>query len=223
MRDPHQPFVLGGSPWHRPTRQGVAALLTLLAAIALPVRGLMRATGSSMEEGFMLLFPRLVQEGQTPNVDFLHLYGPGSLDVLAVWYWVFGDTLESQRVFGLLQHIGIITAIYALTRVWGRGVALISAIVAMFMVLTPIGLSALAWHGAVALSLWAIVFAVRGRSTADAASRASWLTAGILAGAALSFRPDLVVALTVAGVWITWRQGVWQRVVGGTAIGLAPM
>jgi hypothetical protein len=220
---PHQPFVLGGTPWHRPTREGVAALLTLFVAIALPVRGLMRATGSSMEEGFMLLFPRLVQQGRTPNVDFLHLYGPGSLDVLAVWYWIFGDTLESQRVFGLLQHIGIITAIYALTRVWGHGVALISAIVAMFMVLTPIGLSALAWHGGIALSLWAIVFAVRGRSTIDAASRASWLTAGILAGVALSFRPDLVVALAVAGVWVAWQRGVWQRVVVGAAIGLAPM
>lgn len=223
MNDPHRPFVLGGVPWHRPTVTGSAALGALFAAILLPVRGLMRATGSSMEEGFMLLFPRLVQEGRTPNVDFLHLYGPGSLDVLAVWYWVFGDTLESQRVFGLLQHIGIITAIYALTRVWGRGVALISAIVAMFLVLTPIGLSALAWHGAIALALWAIVFAVRGRSTTGAASRASWLTAGILAGVALTFRPDLVVALTVAGTWITWRQGVWKRVVVGAALGLLPM
>jgi len=221
--DPDLPFVLGGVPWHRPTRSGTAALLVLAAAILLPVRGLMRATGSSMEEGFMLLFPRLVQQGQVANVDFLHLYGPGSLDVLAVWYWVFGDTLESQRVFGLLQHVGIILAIYALTRVWGRGVALISALVAMFMVLTPIGLSALAWHGAIALSLWAIVFAVRGRSTLDARSRASWFTAGVLAGAALSFRPDLVVALTVAGAWIVWRQGAWRRVAAGAALGLAPM
>lgn len=228
--DPHRPFVLGGSPWHRPTRPGVAALGVLAVAILLPVRGLMRATGSSMEEGFMLLFPRLVQQGQIPNVDFLHLYGPGSLDVLAVWYWVFGDTLESQRVFGLLQHVGIILAIYALTRVWGRAIALISALVAMFMVLTPIGLSALAWHGALALSLWAIVFAVRGRATAGgtgvaqtASARAAWLTAGILAGAALSFRPDLVVALAVAGAFAVWRQGVWRRVVLGAAIGLAPM
>jgi hypothetical protein len=63
-----------------------------------------------MEEGFMLVFPRLVQQGWVPNVDFLHLYGPTSLDVLALWYRVFGDSLESQRTFGLLQHLGIILA-----------------------------------------------------------------------------------------------------------------
>ena len=68
----------------------------------------------------MLVFPKLVQEGRVPNVDFLHLYGPFSLHVLAGWYWLFGDTLESQRVFGLLQHVGIIFAMYAIGRAWGR-------------------------------------------------------------------------------------------------------
>lgn len=221
--DPDRPFVLGGSPWHRPTLTGVLAIGTLAIAVLLPVRGLMRATGSSMEEGFMLLFPRLVQQGWIPNVDFLHLYGPGSLHVLAVWYWVFGDSLESQRVFGLLQHIGIIAGIYALTRVWGRGVALISALVAMFLILTPIGLSALAWHGGLALGVWALVFALRARAAGGADAGRAWLVSGLLAGLALSFRPDLVVALTVAGLFVTHRQGGLRRVVLGAAIGLVPM
>ncbi|MEX2626414.1 MAG: hypothetical protein WD225_05995, partial [Ilumatobacteraceae bacterium] len=217
------PFVLGGRWWQRPTPAGVLALGTLALVVLLPVRGLMRATGSSMEEGFMLLFPRLVQQGWVPNVDFLHLYGPASLHVLALWYWLFGDSLESERVFGLLQHVGIITAMYALTRPWGRAVALISGLVAMFIILTPIGLSALAWHGAIALSLWAIVFAVRARSTDGSTSARAWTVAGILAGLALSYRPDLVVALGVTGWWLVWRRGVTTRVLVGAAIGLVPM
>lgn len=221
------PFVLGGPWWRRPTPAGVLAVGVLAAAVLLPVRGLMRATGSSMEEGFMLLFPRLVQQGWVPNVDFLHLYGPGSLHVLALWYWVFGDSLESQRVFGLLQHVGIIAAIYTLTRVWGRAAALVAGLVAMFLILTPIGLSALAWHGGIALSLWAIVFAVRARTATAPTADRSWITAGVLAGLALSFRPDLVVALSVAGLWVTWdvagRRRVVARVGGGALVGLVPM
>ena len=75
--------------------------------IALPLRGLFLSTGSSMEEGFMLVFPHRILQGDVPNVDFLHLYGPFSLHVLAGWYRLFGYSLEAQRVFGLLQHLGV--------------------------------------------------------------------------------------------------------------------
>ncbi len=143
----------------------------------------------------MLVFPRLVQQGKIPNVDFLHLYGPGSLDVLALWYWVFGYTLEAQRTFGLLQHLGIIFAIYALTRAWGRVSAVGAACSTALLILTPIGLSALAWHGAVALALWAIVFAIRATQTGRTSN---WVVAGLLAGLALTFRPDIVLAVGFA-------------------------
>ena len=137
----------------------------------------------------MLVFPKLVQQGKVPNVDFLHLYGPTSLDVLALWYRAFGDSLESQRTFGLLQHLGIIFAIYALARAAGHLAATGAALVATVLIMTPIGLSALAWHGAVALGLWALVFAVRASVRVDSAR--DWWFAGGLAGLALGFRPDL--------------------------------
>ena len=57
----------------------------ILAAFALPLRGLMRYQGPPMEEGFMLAFPQRVLAGDVPNKDFLHLYGPGSLWALAGW------------------------------------------------------------------------------------------------------------------------------------------
>lgn len=215
-------FVLGGTLWRRPSIRGIAAVTIVLAVVALPVRGLRRATGSSMEEGFMLVFPRLVQRGWVPNVDFLHLYGPASLDVLATWYRIFGYTLESQRAFGLLQHLGIIFGIYALTRAWGYGVAVCSALTATLLILTPIGLSALAWHGGLALAVWAVVLALRARHLGQPAT-GTWILAGILAGLALAYRPDLVVALGAAGVWLTWRTSRWRPASIGAALGLAPM
>jgi hypothetical protein len=224
---PPEAFVLGGRLWRRPSPRGVLAVGVILSVVMVPVRGLARATGSSMEEGFMLVFPRLVQQGRIPNVDFLHLYGPGSLHVLSVWYRVFGYTLESQRAFGLLQHLGIIFAVYALTRAWGHLVATFSALTATMLVLTPIGLSALAWHGAVALGLWSVVFAVRARRLDDhvdgAAAKRAWLAAGFLAGAALSFRPDLVVALALASLWLLWRRPEWRQMAIGAVVGLVPM
>ncbi len=214
------PFVLGGRL--RWSWKGGVAVAIVLGFVALPVRGLYRATGSSMEEGFMLVFPRLVQQGRIPNVDFLHLYGPGSLDVLALWYWIFGYTLESQRTFGLLQHLGIIFAIYTLTRAWGRVSSVGAACVAALLIMTPIGLSALAWHGAVALALWAVVFAVRATHTG---LTRNWATAGVLAGLALTFRPDIVIAVGLALAFAAWtvRRAAWKPVVIGVVVGLIPM
>ncbi|MBI5089429.1 MAG: hypothetical protein HZB15_11390, partial [Actinobacteria bacterium] len=138
------PFVHGGSLRGRPTRAGIISSILIAAVVALPVRGLFKGTGSSMEEGFMLVFPKRMLAGDVPNVDFLHLYGPGSLHVLMGWYEVFGYTLESQRAFGLLQHLAIITAVYALGRSWGHRLATVAAVGVTLLVLTPIGLSALA-------------------------------------------------------------------------------
>ena len=196
--------------------------MTLLAFVMLPVRGLYRATGSSMEEGFMLVFPKLVQQGRIPNVDFLHLYGPGALHILSAWYRVFGYTLESQRTFGLLQHLGIILAVYALTRMWGRITAVGCAGIAALLVMTPIGLSALAWHGAVALAMWAVVFALRARHTDRTTD---WATAGILGGVALTFRPDIVIAVGIALACAGWamRKRAWRPLVIGGLVGLIPM
>jgi len=196
--------------------------MTLLAFVMLPVRGLYRATGSSMEEGFMLVFPKLVQQGRIPNVDFLHLYGPGALHILSAWYRVFGYTLESQRTFGLLQHLGIILAVYALTRMWGRTTAVGCAGIAALLVMTPIGLSALAWHGAVALAMWAVVFALRARHTDRTTD---WATAGVLGGIALTFRPDIVIAVGIALTCAGWamRKRAWRPLVIGGLVGLIPM
>ncbi len=192
------PFVIGGRLGRRPSRASLISWAIIAAVVAGPVRGLYLGTGSSMEEGFMLVFPKRMLAGDIPNVDFLHLYGPGALQTLMGWYRVFGYTLASERTFGLLQHLGIITAVYSLTRAWGHRLGVVSAITVTLVVLTPIGLSALAWEGAVGLSLWSVVFAVRAMHTDGRRRWTAAAIAGGFAGYALSFRPDLVLALGLA-------------------------
>ncbi len=222
--EPNRTFVLGGALPRRPSPamwRGALSVAAVLVAVGLPLRGLYRGTGASMEEGFMLVFPSLVQQGKVPNVDFLHLYGPASLDMLALWYRIFGDSLESERTFGLFQHLGIIFGMYALARAFGYLTAVGAALVATVLILTPIGLTALAWHGGVALGLWALVFAVRARATAHTGA---WWVAGGLGGLALGFRPDLAIALGLAFGWALWRRRSDALVVaGGATIGLLPM
>ncbi len=99
---------------------------------------------------------------------------------------------------------GIILGIYALTRAWGRVAAVGCATLSAILVLTPIGLSALAWNGGVGLGLWSIVLALRARRTDN---RWSTIGSAALAGLALTFRPDLAVALGVTHLFL----GVGRR------------
>ena len=193
-------FVLGGSGGLRRRLRGARGnwlgIGIVGLAVAIPLRGLYVTTGGTMEEGFMLYFPERMWEGDVPNVDFLHLYGPGALHVLMGWYEVFGFTLGAERTFGLLQHLGIIFGLYALARAWGRAAATAVATLSTLLILTPIGLTAMAWNGGLALTLWSAVFGVRAMHLHEpTARRNAWITAGVLAGLALTYRPDLVVAV----------------------------
>ena len=221
-------FVAGARPSIRnafartATKSWVSVgLVALTVATALPA--LFRAVGASMEEGFMLVFPERVLKGDIANVDFLHLYGPGSLHALAGWFEVFGTTLTSERFFGLFQHLLTISALYLLARPWGWRIATIVAASSTMFVLTPIGLQALAWSGGLGLGLWSMVFAVRSlhRESVGIASTADRLLAGLLAGLAVSFRPDLVVAVGLVLVFSLVRRPrrSWSVTLGGLIIG----
>ena len=217
--------MLGGALSVRPNRASVVSLLVVIAAVALPARGLYLGTGSSMEEGFMLVFPERMLAGDVPNVDFLHLYGPGSLHLLMGWYRLFGTTLGAERTFGLLQHLGIVFGVFALCRAWGHRLATVAAVTVTLLIITPIGLSALAWEGAVALAVWTVVFGVRALHVADRERVSAFAAAGALAGLALSFRPDLVIALGLALGVVLWRSGLqaWRPILGGAVVGAVPM
>lgn len=192
----------------------------------LPLWGLWLAAGPPMEEGFMLVFPELVLDGQVPNRDFLHLYGPGSLWVLAGAFWVFGVSFAVQRIIGFLQHLGVAFGVYALLRPWGPWVAGGGGVIAAVIVITPSGLSALAWIGGVAFGLWFVNAGVEALDAgADSVRRRRLLrVAGLLAGAALLYRLDLVLAVGLAALVLLAgldRPGRIRLVTWG-AIGVSP-
>jgi hypothetical protein len=97
--------------------------------------------------------------------------------------------------------------------------------VAGTLIITPAsGLVAMAWHGGVALGLWTVIFVVRARSHAGRSAKINWGIAGVLAGLALSFRPDLVIAIGVGLGLLTWRERPARRpVLLGLVVGLLPM
>jgi hypothetical protein len=221
-------FVIGGSRGLRRRDRGALRTWLGLGVVAvlvvIPLRGLYRFTGGTMEEGFMLYFPERMAHGDVPNVDFLHLYGPGSLHVLMGWYGLFGHTLVAERTFGLLQHVAIIAALFTLARPWGRIAATVVGCFAVFYVLTPIGLTAMAWNGALALTLWSAVFAVRSTYVIGRHRLAAEFVAGALAGLALTYRPDLVLAVAAVIIWLllTARRS-WRATGLGAILGLIPL
>ncbi len=200
---------------------------TVIAVVCLlPLWGLWLAAGPPMEEGFMLVFPERVLAGDLPNRDFLHLYGPGSLWVLAATYWVFGVSLGVQRAVGFLQHLGVAFGVYALLRPWGPWVAGGGGAIAALIVITPSGLSALAWIGGVAFGLWFVSSGLLAAEAEVGSARRNRLlaAAGLLAGAALLYRLDLVLAIGLAGLVLLAgldRDGR-IRLLAWSALGSAP-
>ena len=216
-----------GSIVSKQARATWASLGVVALTIAVTLPALYRAIGSSMEEGFMLVFPERVIKGAVANVDFLHLYGPGSLHVLSLWYRVFDVSLISERTFGLAQHLLVIFGLVVITRPWGKKASTLVGCMSTIFVLTPIGLQALAWSGGVGIALWSVIFCARAinRQSQLLPTRTSWVTAGLLAGLALTFRPDLVLALALVFGWALWKRSrrIISQVLCGFAVGLTSL
>lgn len=210
-------------PWRT-----IAMWAAIAIVLALPFRGLMRSPGGPMEEGFMLTFPERILHGDLPNRDFLYLYGPGSLWSLASLYWLFGTSVATERIFGALQVAGMAAGMVWLLRPFGRFLAAVGAIVCILVVVPALGFTALPWNGGVALLLLALGLAGSARWDADAPCAPNLRRLGIagaLAGLSLLFRPDLALALGLAGAGVLWglpRRAV-RRAIGGVLVGVAPI
>jgi len=200
------PPKLTGWARFKPGTRELIAIGIVAAALLIPFRGLFRLQGAPMEEGFMLVFPERFLHGDIPNRDFVHLYGPGSIWVLAAIYKVFGINLEVERVVGFLQQAGIIFGVYGIARWWGRRIAVISALLAAVIMLPPTGLVALAWPGAVAFSLIGAALGLHARATSDARrARTLAIVSGILFGLAFLYRVDIVFAVGLTILVLVWR------------------
>ncbi len=187
-----------------PRQRDLLALACIAVVLLIPVPGLLRYQGPPMEEGFMLAFPEQILNGRFPHRDFLHLYGPGSLYVLAGIYKVFGVDLTVERLVGLIQHAAVAFGMFALLRPFGRRVATVAAMVTILVLIGPGGLSAMAWNGALGLGICAVAVATAAARRDDGPrARRMLALAGVLGGAALLYRPDMVLAV-VAGLGAVW-------------------
>jgi hypothetical protein len=210
----------------RPSARTLAPFAVLTLILVAPAFGLWRMPGPPMEEGFMLVFPERLLAGDLPHRDFLHLYGPGSLWVLALTYWAFGTNLWVQRAVGVVQIVALTFGVYALLRPWGRVAATVGAATTTLVIITPTGFTALAWVGGLALATWALWAGLEALDEPDDGPRRRrlLLTAGLLAGAALLYRVDLVLAIGMSFALLVWRlaPAARLRLVGGLALGLSP-
>jgi hypothetical protein len=208
-----------------PRQRNAIVFAVIALAFLIPLRGLLRSQGPPMEEGFMLVFPERVLNGDLPNRDFLHLYGPGSLWFLAGVFKVVGVSLSAERLVALLQQVGVVLGVYALTRHWGRTVALPCALISLVIIVPPIGLTALGWVGGVALGLLGLAAVLESRRLPDARRAGRFaLLGGVLLGFALLYRLDLILAVGLA-LLVVMRgldRARLKRLFGGLALGVSP-
>ncbi len=205
-------------------QRDLLALGILAVAFLVPLRGLLRSQGPPMEEGFMLVFPERLLAGDFPNRDFLHLYGPGSLWLLAGVFKAFGASLEAQRVVALLQQVGLVLGVYGFARFWGRTVAVCCALISLMIIVPPVGLTALAWVGAVAFGLLGLLAGLEARRATDETRGRRWaLASGLVLALALLYRLDLVVAVGL-GLLVIFRgmdRSRVRRLLAGLAAGVS--
>ncbi len=205
-------------------RRDLIGLGIVAVVLLVPLWGLMYYQGPPMEEGFMLVFPEEILRGAVPHRDFLHLYGPGSIYMLAAIYWVFGASIYVERVVGFVQLATVAYATWFLLRPFGRRVATSGAVIGIMVLLMPLGYAAMAWNGALALGLASLAVASSaGRCGPGPRQRNLVFGAGALAGAALLFRPDMVLAvgLGLGAWWFQLPRGRRLPMLWGAAVSLS--
>ncbi|MDE0701882.1 MAG: hypothetical protein OXH61_14300 [Acidimicrobiaceae bacterium] len=189
--------------------------LPLLFLFLLPLGALLQKPGNTMEEGTLLIGGELVLRGWTPHGDFEHLYGPADLWTLAAAFSIFDVSITVERIVGLFYRVVLLWAIYRIAGRWGAGVATGAAGLA-WLLIAPFGLIAYSWIAALAFGVSALAVAL----DADEISR-RWLAAGVLAGVALLFRADLILALALGLGPLVWSAGreLQKRFVMGLGAG----
>ena len=192
----------------RPRRPGRGTLLALglvLVTLALPVRWSLVAPGPPLDEGIALVYPERLLEGDIPNRDHEHFYGPANVWVVAGVFAATEPSLTAERAVGLAYRVAVVVALFALAWRWGPLTAGGTGMLAALLIV-PTGLTAWAWLGGLAAALgavWALWLVVSFRrspeGTTDPPDPLAGAVAGVLGGVALLFRPDLAPAVLLAG------------------------
>lgn len=204
---------------------GRALALVAIAATAAAAWGV-GASAISMDDMYLMLYPQRVLEGAVASRDFYSEYGPANTWLLAGLFWLTGPSVVVMRLVVLAYHVAVATGVFALARPHGRRPATIAGTTSALL-MSAIGASAYGWLAAMAALLWSL--AILGRP--GARPRAA-IGAGLLAGLAVSWRPELGAVVLLAS-WPLLRWGGQTRrwavgIVAGALplliqLGLAPM
>jgi hypothetical protein len=190
----------------------------VILIVLVPLWPAFEKSAAPMDEGSLLVYPELVLKGQLPYRDFETFYGPANLWVLSGVYAVFSPGIFVERAAGLFYRVLILGAIFAIARRWNGCLAAGCTIVAGILLL-PSFLAAYAWMGGIMCALWSIWLIAKPESNRRV------LIGGILAGAALLFRPDLGPAVFVSALplLLLARFTGTRNYVCGFAIALLPL
>jgi hypothetical protein len=212
--------VAGPLTARAPRAATAIAVAVALAALSVPLLGAFRQAGAPMEEGKLLIGAELVLDGEVPHRDFEHFYGPADVWALAAAFAVTGPSVSAERAVGLLYTLLLIVAVFSIARRGGGRVAAAAASVMAGAILVPFGVHAYSWIGGLSLLALAVAVALHAIDREVENGRARrWAphVAGALAGLALLYRADLIVAAALAAAALWPRLDRSQRIAGATA------
>lgn len=201
----------------RSRRSFAIAIIVLLVIVGTAAPGY-DAVAQRMDEGSLLLYPELILKGWLPYRDFETFYGPANAYLLAGVYAIFQPGIFVARTVGFVYHVAILGAIFCLVRPRGHALAL-GAVLIAHLLLLPTGLAPFAWIGGLACALWSLFL------TAARPSSRRMFFAGLLAAAALLYRPDLTPAVLLSAGLLLFFEHARMRWIylAGIGLGLLPM
>jgi hypothetical protein len=199
-------------------RRSLAVGALVLLALLLPLLRGFDKPAKAMDEGSLLVYPELILKGSLPYRDFETFYGPANIYLLSGAYSVFGPSISTERATGLAYRLFILAAIFCIGNRWGASIAAGATVIAGALLLN-LGVVAYAWMGGIACALWEIFL------ISKPTSRARCFFGGLLAAAALLFRPDLGPAVIIGTLplFLAMDRSSKLRFLYGLCGGLLPL
>jgi len=191
---------------------GPIAVATGAVALGLPA---LQWPANTLDEMILLVYPLRMAGGDLPYRDFFAAYGPTHWYLLEGAYSLFGGTLLVARVVGLVIHVLLALANYALLRPAGHAAAVLGGLLTAVMVFN-LGAAPYAWLLAASLCLWQVVLLRR-------APVWSTVLGGLVGGLALSVRPDVLPLVTLPALVVLWRRHRLRLWGAGLVAGALPL